>query len=147
MNFCAESAPRTSQSLRAMFFWAPAACWWARMAVLSIMTSSRSGSWLSAWNTRSQTPVLVQRANRVNVVCQLPNSGGRSRQGAPVRPIHSTASTNRRLSRAVTPRSPALPGSKAWIRAHWSSRSTHLSISPTPAMSWDKSLNPIVNRL
>lgn len=99
----AESAARTPQSLWAAFFWAPAACGWARIAVLSIMTSSKSGSALTVWNTRSQIPDWVQRAKRVKVVCQWPSSGGKSRHGAPVRPIHNTASRNNRLSLAVTP--------------------------------------------
>jgi hypothetical protein len=51
-------------------------------------------------------------------LCQRPNSAGRSRQGAPVRMTHNTASTNRRLSFAVTPRSAAFPGSSGASRTH-----------------------------
>jgi hypothetical protein len=47
---------------------------------------------------------------RVYVVCQLPNSAGKSRHGEPVRTIHNTASKNRRLSCAVAPGSPDFPG-------------------------------------
>lgn len=129
MDFRAESAARSSQSLRAVFFWAPAACEWARTAVLSSITSSRSCSLLRARNTRSHTPFLAHRAKRVNVVCQLPSSGGKSRHGAPVQPIHNTASMNRRLSWAVTPTSLALPGSKDAMHCHWSSRNTLRFIS------------------
>lgn len=143
--FGPESAARTTQSLRAVFFLAPAACWWARIAVLSSMTSSKSRSWLSASNRRAQTPFLAQRANRVNVECQFPSSEGKSRHGAPVRPIHNTASINKRLSRAVTPQSLAFPGSKGAIRAHCSSRSTKRFIVPTPSVSWLNSLTLIAN--
>ena len=55
---------------------------------------------------------------RVYVLCQLPSSGGKSRQGEPVRAIHRTASINLRLSVAVTPLSLALPGNIASILAH-----------------------------
>ena len=54
----------------------------------------------------------------VYVVCQLPSSGGKSRQGAPARAIHKTASINCRLSAAVTPLSLALPGNIASILTH-----------------------------
>lgn len=146
MDFCAKSAARATQSLLAVFFWAPAACWWARIAVLSSITSSKSGSLLMAWKTRSQTPLLAQREKRVKVVCQLPSSEGKSRQGAPVRPIHKTASMNRRLSLAVAPGSDALPGNRSLIRSHWSSRSNCLAMPPTPLVSWRHSLQSIVNR-
>jgi hypothetical protein len=65
----------------------------------------------------------------VYVACQLPSPGARSRHGKPVRAIHSTASTNSRLSLAVTPRSVALPGTKSLIRSYWSSRSNFLGIA------------------
>lgn len=129
VDFRAPSAARASQSLRAVFFLAPAACEWARTAVLSSITSSQSCSTRRVRNTRSHTPFLAHRAKRVKVVCQLPSSGGKSRHGAPVRPIHSTASMNRRLSLAVTPTSVALPGSKDSMRRHWSSLNTFRSIS------------------
>ena len=44
VNLGSETARRAAQSLRAVFFLAPAACWWARTAVLSIITSSSSRS-------------------------------------------------------------------------------------------------------
>ena len=145
VDFGSEPATRAAQSLWAVFFLAPVACWWARIAVLSSITSSRSRSALMAANNRSNTPALVQRENRVNVVCQLPSSAGISRHGAPVRPIHSTASRNNRLSFAVTPQSPALPGNWSLIRSHWSSRNIFRFMSPTPSISWTSSLNLIVN--
>jgi hypothetical protein len=57
----------------------------------------------------------TQRRNRLKTLFQLPNSAGRSRQGNPARIRHSTASRNRRLSFAVTPRSDFLPGNRASI--------------------------------
>ena len=44
VNLGAETARRAAQSLRAVFFLAPASCGWARTTVLSIITSSSSRS-------------------------------------------------------------------------------------------------------
>ena len=89
---------------------------------------SMSASLRSAVATRSHTPFSRQREKRTKVRCQCPSSSGRSRHGLPVRMIHSTASTKRRLSLAVTPRSVALPGKSCSMRSHWSSRSIFRSI-------------------
>jgi hypothetical protein len=62
------------------------------------------------------------------VRCQWPSSSGRSRQGLPVRMTQRTASTKRRLSRAVRPGSLCFPGKSASSLAHWSSRSILRSI-------------------
>lgn len=51
---------------------------------------------------RHQTPFLVPRLKRRNR-SNPQNASGRSRQGEPVRTIHSTPSTNIRLSRPVEP--------------------------------------------
>src|SRR4051794_24594022 len=59
---------------------------------------------------------------------QFPNKGGRSRQGLPVRAIHSTASTNRRLFLPLRPGSPGLPRQRGSIFAHWASVKRNLSI-------------------
>ena len=53
------------------FFSAPAAWGWARMAVESKITHSKSGSWRMA-NTRCQTPLLAQRSSRRQTLFQLP---------------------------------------------------------------------------
>jgi hypothetical protein len=45
----------------------------------------------------------------LKMVFQLPKKAGRSRQGLPVRAIHNTASTNRRLSLPLRPGSVGLP--------------------------------------
>lgn len=79
------------------------------MTVPSMKTSSKSESLASSSNTRPQTPPFCQRANRRYTLFQLPNSGGRSRHGAPDRAIHNTASTNSRLFAPVRPGSDALP--------------------------------------
>jgi hypothetical protein len=126
MNFARQTATRTADRLMAFFFWAPAECWWARTTVLSIISASKSRSPLTASTTCCHTPDSPQRLNRVYVVCQLPNSAGKSRQGEPVRTIHKTASKNRRLSCAVAPRSPAFPGNNGSNFSHWSSRSSFL---------------------
>ena len=126
VDLSTQSAARAPERLRPRFFWAPAACWCARTAVLSMSNASKSASVLIAAIMRSQTPFLPQREKRVYVACQLPNAGGRSRHGEPVRAIHNTASINRRLSFPVTPGSLALPGSKSLIRSHWSSRNRFL---------------------
>src|SRR5262245_9556192 len=125
MQFRGKSATRTAQRLvlrpyvGAPFF-APAACWWARITVLSSNSHSRSGS-PNVWNTRAHTPLADQRSKRRQVEIQLPKRSGRSRQGAPVLPIHKTASMNSRLSLAVTPGSPSLPGNRSLIRCQRSS--------------------------
>ena len=124
MDLGTQPAPRAPECLRAVFFWAPAACWWARTTVLSMSKASKSASSLIAAMIRCHTPFLPQREKRVYVACQFPHAGSKSRHGLPVRAIHSTASINRRLSFAVTPQSVALPGSKSLIRSHWSSRSS-----------------------
>ncbi|QIE29642.1 hypothetical protein SBC2_77180 (plasmid) [Caballeronia sp. SBC2] len=90
--------------------------------VLSMKTSSKSASTANASKTSCHMPLRDHRAKRMYTLFQRPNSAGKSRHGAPVRAIHSTASTNSRLSAAVRPRSPALPGSNNATRSYWSSR-------------------------
>src|SRR5271169_566187 len=116
-----QSAFAAPDRLVAPFFGAPALCWWARTIVLSIIAYSLSGSAAKCLNIRSQTPALAQRLKRRCVLFQSPKRSGRSRQGAPLRYLHNTASTNRRLSLAFAPTWPSRPGSKSLIRSHWSS--------------------------
>lgn len=127
MYLCRQSAARTAYRLITCFFWAPAACWCARTTVLSSISTSISRSPLTAATIRCHTPDLPHRLNLMYVVCQLPSSAGKSRHGEPVRTIHSTASKNSRLSRAVAPRSPTLPGNSGSSFFHWSSRSSFLT--------------------
>ena len=79
--------------------------------VESMKTSRKLRSRPSVVNT-SATRRRDQRAKRWYVLFHEPNSCGRSRQGLPVRAIHSTASTNLRLSALLRPGSPTLPGNR-----------------------------------
>ena len=107
---------------------APAAWKCAFTWLPSIISHSKSGSSTSTANSLSQTPLLRQRMKRRCVLLQPPNSGGRSRQGAPVRKIHNTALTKRRLSLAVPPQSPGLPGRWGESFSHtWSEMSCRCS--------------------
>ena len=132
MDLCRQSATRTSDVLRPFFFWAPAACWWARTMVLSMKSISKSGSPDTASANRTHVPFSHHRANRTYTLCQFPNSFGKSRQGDPVRAIQSTASKNNLLSLAVTPRSCCLPVQSGSNRAHWSSRNSNRSMPLPP---------------
>src|SRR3974390_347863 len=120
-DLCAQAATRTPDRLIFAAPFAPAACWWARTMVESMIRYSKSGFSTNALKTRSQTPFLAQRRKRWKTLFQLPNSCGRSRQGAPARAIQSTASTNRRLSSPCRPLSPFLPGTRCSMRSHCAS--------------------------
>ena len=74
------------------------------------MSHSMSGSSMQASSRRSQTPASRHRMNRRCVLLHPPYSGGKSRHGAPVRKIQKTALTNFRLSLAIPPHVPRLPG-------------------------------------
>src|SRR6266851_9624335 len=63
-------------------FFAPAACCWARMTVLSSNNHSRSAS-CNSRKMRSQTPLAAQRSKRFQTEFHLPNRSGRSRHGDP----------------------------------------------------------------
>src|SRR3978361_465894 len=77
--------------------------------VASTMAYSMSGSADTAANSRFQISAFTQSRKRVKVLFQWPNEGGRSRQGLPVRAIHSTASTKSRLSLPLRSGSLGLP--------------------------------------
>ena len=79
-------------------------------------------------NSRFQISAFTQSRKRVNTLFQWPNEGGRSRQGLPVRAIHSTASTKSRLSLPLRPGSLGLPRQSGSIFAHWASVNTNRSI-------------------
>src|SRR3982750_1502713 len=100
---------------------APCPWRWTLTMVASTMAYSMSGSSEQASNSRCQTSAFTQSRKRVKTLFQCPNRGGRSRQGLPVRAIHSTASTNRRLSLPLRPGSPGLPRHNGSIFAHWAS--------------------------
>ena len=67
MDLGREATARAAKTLvlSARFFWAPAACWWARTIVLSIIWTLSWPSPLSlrAASSTSQTPDSVQRRN------------------------------------------------------------------------------------
>ncbi|CAE6869723.1 hypothetical protein R75465_08199 [Paraburkholderia aspalathi] len=128
VNLGTQSATRAPDRLVAFFLAAPAACWWARTIVLSMKISSRSASPASSANTACHISARDHLAKRRYTLFHGPKSGGKSRHGLPVRAIHSTASTNNRLSAAVRPGSVDLPGSKGPIRSYWSSLSINLGI-------------------
>ena len=64
MNLGSQPASRTSKSLLPFFLAAPAACWWARTAVLSMNISSKSASSRRTAKMVCQTFLSAQRANR-----------------------------------------------------------------------------------
>jgi hypothetical protein len=146
MDLCAQSRARTANTLLSLFFDALAACWCARTIVLSRNASSKSASSESRAKTACHTPLSAHRANRLNVVFHGPNAIGRSRQGAPVRAIQCTASTNNRLSAPLRPRSPCLPWRSPSIRTHWSSRNNNLGILSSSQKTECEHISPFVNR-
>src|SRR5215211_6159878 len=97
---------------------APCPWRWTLTMVASTKAYSRSGSSEQASNSRWKTPAFTQSRKRVKTLFQFPNEGGRSRQGLPVRTIHKTASTNRRLFLPLRPGSPGLPRQCGSIFAH-----------------------------
>src|SRR6201997_3163722 len=107
---------------------APCPWRWTLTMVASTMAYSMSGSSETASNSRFQISAFAQSRKRVNTLFQWPNEGGRSRQGLPVRAIHSTASTNSRLSLPLRPGSPGLPRQSGSIFAHWPSVKTNRSM-------------------
>ena len=101
--------------------------------VLSRIRYSKSASSDRAAKMRSHTPLAAQRLNRRKALFQRPKTSGRSRHGAPVRTIHSTPSTNMRLSRPVEPGASGRPRTRPDIRAHRASFSSRRSIAPKTA--------------
>src|SRR5712671_6494055 len=92
--------------------------------VESTIRYSKSGSSDIASKIRHQTPLRLHRLKRRNTLFQSPNASGRSRQGEPVRTIHSTPSTNIRLSRPVEPFWSGRPMIRGAIRSHAASLKT-----------------------
>src|SRR5260370_22631171 len=107
---------------------APWPCRWTLTMVASTMAYSMSGWSETASKMRLKTSALTQSRYRLKTVFHGPNRGGRSRQGLPVRAIHNTASTNRRLSSPLRPGSDFLPRQCGSIFAHCASLITYRSI-------------------
>jgi hypothetical protein len=64
MDLGAQAAARSAQTLGIrppLTLRAPAACWWARTMVESIINHSRSASWASVASMSSSTPISIQR--------------------------------------------------------------------------------------
>src|SRR3546814_478836 len=101
---------------------------WTLTMVASNMAYSMSGSSEQASKSRTKMSAFTQSRYRLKMVFQLPKKPGRSRHGLPVRAIHSTASTKRRLSLPLRPGSVGLPRQCGSIFAHWASVSTNRSI-------------------
>src|SRR5690606_19808394 len=69
VQFGRQAASGAPECLRAGFFLAPEACWWARTMVESMNTCARSRSPAKAKAIRSQTPPSRQRAKRTYAEC------------------------------------------------------------------------------
>src|SRR6266702_3214649 len=98
---------------------APCPWRWTLTMVASTMAYSMSGSSETASKSRLKTSAFTQSRYRLKTVFQGPNSLGRSRHGLPVRAIHNTASTKRRLSSPLRPGSDFFPRQCGAIFAHW----------------------------
>src|SRR6202158_2514390 len=121
---------------------APCPWRWTLTMVASTMAYSMSGSAEATPKSRLKTSAFTQSRYRLKTVFQGPNSGGRSRHGLPVRAIHNTASTNRRLSAPLRPGSDFFPRQCGSIFAHWASLSTYRS---TPSLNHNPLLGGIPN--
>src|SRR3954462_13557301 len=102
---------------------------WTLTMVATTMAYSMSRSSEAASKSRLKMSAFTQSRYRLKTVFQRPKNAGRSRQGLPVRAIHNTASTNRRLSAPPRPGSDFFPRQCGSILAHWASVSTNRSIA------------------
>jgi hypothetical protein len=127
-DFGRQASFGTSYGLALSPPFAPCPWRWTLTIVASTMAYSMSGSSEQASKSRTKTSALTQSRYRLNIVFHLPNKAGRSRQGLPVRTIHSTASTNNRLSLPLRPGSVRFPRQCGSIFAHWASVTTNRSI-------------------
>jgi len=127
VDFGAPPAAATAERLvaGAFFFTWPAARWWARTMVESSSTASKAVPRTAA-NRCCQVPFRAQRCARLRTESCLPKRAGSTRQVPPWRRTQSPALRNSRLSAAVQPTSPALPGKCGASFAHAAS----LSASP-----------------
>src|SRR5712691_283943 len=121
---------------------APCPWRWTLTMVASTIAYSMSGCSEAASKSRLKTSAFTQSRYRLKTVFQGPNSGGRSRHGLPVRAIHNTASTKRRLSSPLRPGSDFFPRQCGCIFAHWASLSTY---RPIPSLNHNILLRRILN--
>src|SRR5918997_4756540 len=136
-----QAAARAADGLIAGPPLAPLASWWAVTMVPSTRAYSKSGSSDRHAKTRSNTPPFTRRRNRWKTLFQRPNPLGRSRQGAPDRTRHSTASRNSRLSLAVAPGSDALPGNSGATFSQAASPTTNRAFSSIALTPPNRRLN------
>lgn len=127
-DFRGHAALRTADRLALRLPFAPCPWRWTLTMVASTMAYSMSGSLETASNSRFEISALTQPRERMKTLFHWPNEGGRSLHGLPVRAVHSTASTNSRLSLPRRPGSPVLPRQSGSIFAHWASVKTNRSI-------------------
>jgi hypothetical protein len=129
---------------------APAAWAWARITLLSsrwCTSQPASGAMArSSATTRPQTPAAVQRWSRRQAVRQFISSGGRSRQGEPVRASQRTASRNRRWSMAGRPVLGFWGGSSGERRCHIAPLSMVLIVTPPRCDQITPALTPLATR-
>ena len=115
---------------------APAACWCARITLLSTNWTSQStapaasSSCWTAANTRSQLPASRHRQKRLYTVDHGPYRSGRSRQGAPVRSRHKIPLMICRWSLFVRPVSGFSGGRCGSSRSHSESVSSPRCLMP-----------------
>jgi hypothetical protein len=64
VDFGGQSAARAADRLLAVFFRAPALCWWARTMVASNIMYSLSWSLANSLKMRSKTPLFAHRLKR-----------------------------------------------------------------------------------
>ena len=80
----------------------------------------------------SKTPVATQRRNRRYTVSHLPNTSGKSRQGAPVLQIQIIPSNDMRLSLPFLPGLPGPSGKIGSMRFHCRSLKVRITSNTGP---------------
>lgn len=80
--------------------------------VAPVMSHSKSGSPITASNSRSQPPLSPRLQKRRWTFFRPPQSGGRPRQEDPILRTQNTALTKRLSYSAMPPRCPIRPGSE-----------------------------------
>ena len=122
VNLGRKASSRAAQMIASDPPFPPAASWCARTVVASRMEPVSSTSMASSLKSRSHTPVLAQRENRLYTVFQEPKRSGRSRQETPVLVRQMTALTKSRSPRLET--GPVRTGRRASMRFHSASVSS-----------------------
>ena len=103
MDFGREAPSGATETMNSIPLFSVAACWYARMEVLSIIWMSPSCATAMAFIIRSHTPALRYRTKRLSQVVRGPWRSGRSRHGAPDRSTQKIPFGTRRSSTRGTP--------------------------------------------